>query len=92
MIWYSVYSRGEVPKCKPIFIICRNISSWGGTLKLCGGRRGSWNRSLVRREIFPDGMKKERKHYTLLDQAHIGARYNKSFIVFYGDIDYLAPA
>jgi uncharacterized protein len=45
----------------------------------------------VFREIFPDETEKERKRFTLLDRAYIGARYKKSFIVFYGDIDYLAP-
>ncbi|MCU7934516.1 MAG: HEPN domain-containing protein [Candidatus Thiodiazotropha sp. (ex Dulcina madagascariensis)] len=46
---------------------------------------------LVFREIFPDDTERVQERFTLLDRAYIGARYKKDFIVFWGDVDYLAP-
>jgi uncharacterized protein len=45
----------------------------------------------VFREIFPHATEKERERFELLDRAYIGARYRKDFIVFWGDVEYLAP-
>ncbi|MCU7926837.1 MAG: HEPN domain-containing protein [Candidatus Thiodiazotropha sp. (ex Dulcina madagascariensis)] len=45
----------------------------------------------VFREIFPDDTEKAQERFTLLDRAYIGARYKKNFIIFWGDVDYLAP-
>ena len=45
----------------------------------------------VFRDIFPVETKQEEERFTLLDRAYIGARYIKDFIVFWGDVDYLAP-
>ncbi len=45
----------------------------------------------VFRDIFPNDTKKEEDRFILLDRAYIGARYKKDFIVFWGDVEYLAP-
>ncbi len=45
----------------------------------------------VFREIFPVDTKDARNRFVLLDRAYIGARYKKGFIVFWDDVDYLAP-
>ena len=45
----------------------------------------------VYRALFPQSNEKEQQRFELLDKAYIGARYKKSFIVFPGDLDYLAP-
>lgn len=45
----------------------------------------------VYRALFPQSSEKEQQRFELLDKAYIGARYKKSFIVFPGDLDYLAP-
>lgn len=45
----------------------------------------------VSEEIFPQSAEQERKRFELLNRAYIGARYRKDFIVFWGDIEYLAP-
>jgi uncharacterized protein len=45
----------------------------------------------VFRDIFPDDTKEEKEYFDLLDRAYIGARYQKDFIVYWGDVEYLAP-
>lgn len=45
----------------------------------------------VYRDLFPQRTEQEQQRFELLDKAYIGARYMKSFIVFPGDLDYLAP-
>lgn len=45
----------------------------------------------VYREIFPQETQQEREHFVLLNRAYIGARYRKDFVVFLGDVEYLAP-
>jgi predicted nucleotidyltransferase/HEPN domain-containing protein len=45
----------------------------------------------VFRDIFPNDTKKEKDRFILLDRAYIGARYIKDFIVFWRDVEYLAP-
>lgn len=45
----------------------------------------------VFREIFPRDTEKEDERFELLDRAYIGARYRKDFVVFWGDVEYLAP-
>jgi uncharacterized protein len=45
----------------------------------------------VFREIFPTDSQKEQERFELLDRAYIGARYRKDFVVFWGDVEYLAP-
>jgi len=41
--------------------------------------------------IFPRQTEKEEERFELLDRAYIGARYRKDFVVFWGDVEYLAP-
>ncbi len=45
----------------------------------------------VFRDIFPNDTKEEEEYFNLLDRAYIGARYQKDFIVYWGDVEYLAP-
>ncbi len=45
----------------------------------------------VWRELFPQTTETERERWQRLDRAYIGARYRKDFIVFWGDVEYLAP-
>jgi len=45
----------------------------------------------VFREIFPRETQQERERFMLLNRAYIGARYRKDFVVFWGDVEYLAP-
>jgi predicted nucleotidyltransferase/HEPN domain-containing protein len=45
----------------------------------------------VFREIFPTDTQKAQERFELLDRAYIGARYRKDFVVFWGDVEYLAP-
>lgn len=45
----------------------------------------------VGREIFPTDTKEQEEYFDLLDRAYIGARYQKDFIVYWGDVEYLAP-
>ncbi len=41
--------------------------------------------------IFPQTTEQEQERFSLLDRAYIGARYHKDFVVFWGDVEYLAP-
>jgi predicted nucleotidyltransferase/HEPN domain-containing protein len=45
----------------------------------------------VFRDVFPVDTKQEEDRFILLDRAYIGARYIKDFIVFWRDVEYLAP-
>jgi uncharacterized protein len=45
----------------------------------------------VFREIFPNDTQQEDDRFILLDRAYIGARYIKDFVIFWGDVEYLAP-
>ncbi|RFA30983.1 hypothetical protein CAI21_03135 [Alkalilimnicola ehrlichii] len=45
----------------------------------------------VYRDLFPQVSPQERDRFEKLDKAYIGARYRHDFVVFLGDLDYLAP-
>jgi len=45
----------------------------------------------VYQEVFPRDTEKAQNRFELLDRAYIGARYKKDFIIFWGDVEYLAP-
>jgi uncharacterized protein len=45
----------------------------------------------VFRDTFPIDTQKAQERFELLDRAYIGARYRKDFVVFWGDVEYLAP-